>query len=520
MGFYVSPGVFTREIDLSDIVPNVATSIMALVGAPNRGNIDEPVLITNLEQFYREYGEPVVGNYFGYAGLGYLTHGQQLQAMRVVNGALVGGLEIKEAGSSQDNAAFVVGEADPTTHSFGLDGLLAIFAKDPGVWNNGLKIILDNIDTTEHTFDISVFEVNVDNVDVLKEKFTGCSRQTKLDGFGIQAFVEERVNEFSNYIRVLDNTAEVDTIDPKEQATALAMAGGTNGAAVTDGIVNIGWDQFANPEVININLLVSGVAPTVAISNKMIALAESRLDSIALLDIPLTDNTVTEMTTYRSTTLNANTSYAALYSHWIKIFDQWNDQVVTIPSTGFVAGQFAFNDFIRDPWFAAAGFNRGRLNVQGVNVVFSEGDRNTLYPVQINPIQSFKGEGIVIWGTRTLQVKQSALSQISIRRMLITIEKSVSTALKFFVFEPNDDATRLRITSMVEEFLEVVLQRRGLEEFSVVCDETNNTPAVRERGELLVDVFIKPVFPAEFIQLSMIITRLGASFEETLALGA
>jgi len=520
MGFFLSPGVFTREIDLSDIVPNVATSIGALVGAPTRGDIADPVLITNQEQFFQEYGDTILGNDFYYSALGFLTQGRQLFCMRAINGALFGGVEIKENGSSQANAGFSVGEVDPTAHVFGLDGLFTIYPKDPGVWNNTVKVKVLNIDVVNHLFDIEVWFPNADGVDQRVEVFTGCSRQTKLDGFGIQRYVEIRVNEFSQFIRVKDNTLVVATTDPKEQLALLASAGGTDGAAITDGLINTAWDKFSNPDEITVSLLINGGFTTPSVQNKMISIAEARKDCVAILDMPLADNTATLMQTYRNTTLNANSTYAALYTHWLKIFDEVNDQIVTVPPSGFVAAQYAFTDFVRDPWWAPAGFNRGRLIVSGVSVIFTQGERELLSPDQINVIQSFKGEGIVIWDERTLQTKSSALSSIPIRRLLITLEKSVSTSLRFFVFEPNDDATRLRITSMIEEFLELVQNRRGIESFLVVCDETNNTPAVRERGELLIDVYIKPVFAARFIQLSMIITRLGASFEETIALGA
>jgi phage tail sheath protein FI len=517
--FFLSPGVYTREIDLSEIVPSVATSIAAVVGAPKKGDVTKAVLITTQQQLFDEYGYPTPGNYFHYSAIGYLAQGQQLYCVRAHNAALYGGLKIVTAGSGSPNAAFSSGIADRDTVVFAGDELLAIMGKNPGVWDNGIKIKLINVNVVDHTFDIIVTYPNSSGVDVEVERFEGCSRKSQLDGFGVQRYVEDRVNLYSAYIYVKDNATVADTTDPKLQSTALAIAQGSDGSAVTDSQINAGWDKFANPDEININILVNAGYTSTAVQNKLITIAESRKDCIAILDMPYASNTPATMITYRSTTLNANSSYAALYTHWIKIYDQWNDKTIPVPASGFIAGTYALTDYVRDPWFSPAGFSRGRLVVSDVTYKFSQGERDTLYPVQINPIQSFKGEGIVVWGDKTLQSKSSALSYIPIRRLLIVLEKSISRALRVFNFEPNDPITRLRIKQMCDEFLEIVKRRRGLEDYRTVCDDSNNPPAVRERGELHVDVYVKPVFPAEYIQLSVIITRLGASFDELIAKG-
>ena len=354
MGFYLSPGVYTREIDLSDIIPNVATATAALVGAPKKGDTTVPKLITTLDQLFKEYGYPVVGNYFHYSAIGYLMHGNQLWCMRVINGALYGGAEIKEDGSSLDNIAFATGEADPTAHSFGTDSVLVVYAKDPGVWDNSIKVTIEDVDAVAHTFTITVSYTDSKNVTTEVEVFEGCSRQAVLDGFGVQRFVEDRVNNYSQYIRVKNRTTVADTVDPKEQITNLAFAGGTDGTAVTDGLVNTGLDKFSNPDEIDINIIINGGYTTPAVQNKIITICGARKDCFGLLDAPLTSETAAEAITYRVSTLNANTSYAGLFTHWVKMYDQWNDREVLVPNSGFVAGQFAFNDFVRDPWYSPA----------------------------------------------------------------------------------------------------------------------------------------------------------------------
>ena len=248
--FYISAGVRVRELDLSNIVPATATSIAALVGAPVRGDVDNPVLVTTLDEFFKEFGYPVPGNYFHYAAIGYLRYGRQLWCQRVHNGALYGGLEIKTSESVQANAAYSAGESAPATHTFGTDGLLAIYAKDPGVWDNSISVKIENVDAVAFTFDITVGFPDKDGNVLVVEKFVGCSRKYAVDGFGIQRYVVDKTRD-SKYIRVLDNTLVADSTSPKAQASYLAMDGGTNGAAISDSHVTTGWEKFADPESIN-----------------------------------------------------------------------------------------------------------------------------------------------------------------------------------------------------------------------------------------------------------------------------
>jgi hypothetical protein len=259
----------------------------------------------------------------------------------------------------------------------------------------------------------------------------------------------------------------------------------------------------------------------------MIAICESRRDCIAVLDVTYADvATDLLITAYRNVTLNANTSYAALYVPWVKINDAYNDRIIEVPPSGYVTAQYAYNDAVAYPWFAPAGFNRGVLNILGNSRVFSQGSRDTLYAAGVNPIQTFRGEGKVIWGQKTLQAKNSALDRVNVRRLLITIEKAMAISLRPFLFEPNNDLTRYRVTGMLDEYLAMISAQGGFQTevgdggYQVICDENNNTPAIIDRNELHVDVFVKPIRAAEFIQLQTIITTTGASFEELISRGA
>jgi len=195
-----------------------------------------------------------------------------------------------------------------------------------------------------------------------------------------------------------------------------------------------------------------------------------------------------------------------------------------------VAAQVAYTDHVSNPWDAVAGFNRGRVNaleiVMTTGKAFTEGERDTLQDNQINPLQMFRGEGNVIWGQMTEQKKNSALSRVNVRRLLIQIEKTLAVTLKRFVFESNSELTRFRIENLVTEYLEGLSAQgafqleAGDRGFHVVCNEDNNTPAVIDSNTLKIDVFIKPVRTAEYLQLVVTPTTTGTSFKELIAQGS
>ena len=529
MGFYVSPGVYVREKDISEIVPNIATTSCALVGFSRKGSTKEIKLITNTRQFIEEYGYPVPGEYFHYTALAFLENGNTLYCLRVAKNALYAGAKIAVSGSSKNNQTLTAGKAEPIYYDED-DILFYVYAKDQGKWANaegaypvGIKIT--NLDSAEKEFDIEVYVLTEEDVWEKVETWT-VSRKHKLDGYGRQMYMEDRINGFSDYILVANDVSENEDTMPKEQSTVLNLGGGSDGDTITDSEIVQGWDKFSNPDDVDIRILLNGGYTSTAVQQKMKSIAESRKDCIAIFDIPYeVSNSVTGMVNWRKTTQNFNSSYCALYAPWVKIYDPYNDKIIEIPPSGYVGSQIAYNDYVAEPWYAPAGFNRGILNVLGINKVFTQGERDVLYQAQINPLQTFRGEGNVIWGQKTEQVKASALDRVNVRRLLIVLEKSISATLRYFVFEPNNEITRFRITSTIESFLDLLSARGAFQRelgdrgFKVLCDTRNNPPAVIDRNELHVDIFIKPIRAAEFIQLQTIITQTGAKFEELIARG-
>jgi len=525
MGFYMSPGVYTNEIDVSNIVGSVSSASAGTVGYALKGSLSRK-LITSPQNWLKEYGNPVPGQWFGYSALAYLAQGNQLTCVRVVNGALYGGVQICQTGGV--NAAIPVGVSDPVFdyHSSYPNVLFNIFGKDPGSWNNGIAIEILNINAVAYTFDIQVLTQDSDGnwQPVPNEKWT-VSRKQQLDGYGRQQYLETAINGFSQYIIVSDNTAIANTVMPLPQATVLALANGSDGVAVTNTQIEAGWALFADPEQVDVRILIEAGNTDPAIALAMQAIAEGRKDCVALFDMPYAQLTsVDSMVAWRQS-LGIDSSYCALYAPWLTIQDQFSDSVIDVPPSGYAAGVMAYTDYVSQPWYAPAGFNRGNLNVLAADVIFNQGDRDTLYSNGINMIQTWPSRGTVIWGQKTLQVKASALDRLNVRRMLIVLEKSIAIALQNFAFEPNNDLTRFRVTAMCTTFLDTLAAQgafqteTGDKGYQVVCDTTNNTPAIIDDNQLNVDIYVKPSRSAEFIQLSVIITNTGVNFAEIIAQG-
>ena len=208
-----------------------------------------------------------------------------------------------------------------------------------------------------------------------------------------------------------------------------------------------------------------------------------------------------------------DTSYAATYYQWIKILDTNLNKIVSVPPSVVMPSIYAANDNAAAEWFAPAGLNRGGIS-QAVQVLdrTTHGERDTLYEGRVNPIAAFPGQGICVWGQKTLQVAPSALDRVNVRRLLIALKKFIASSSKFLVFEQNVAATRNRFLSIVNPYLESVQQRSGLYAFQVVMDDTNNTPDLVDRNILYGQIYLQPAKTAEFIVLDFNILPTGATF--------
>ena len=253
----------------------------------------------------------------------------------------------------------------------------------------------------------------------------------------------------------------------------------------------------------------------------LIALAETRRDCVAFMS-PYRSATVGVALSSTATknvidafNLVPSSSYAVFDSGYKFMFDKYNDVFRFVPLNGDTAGLCAFTDQVADSFFSPAGFNRG--NVRGaVKLSYNptNAERDQLYRARINPVTNFPGQGVVLFGDKTALTKPSAFDRINVRRLFLLLEKAIATAAKFQLFEFNDEFTRAQFRNLVEPFLRDIQGRRGITDFSVKCDATNNTGEVIDRNEFIADIFIKPARSINFITLNFIAVRTGVSFSE------
>lgn len=367
----------------------------------------------------------------------------------------------------------------------------------------------------------------------LVEQWNVSTNPLALDGEGRSRYAPTLINLQSNYIRISMN--EIKQEQPWLTSTDVweYFSQGSNGIVQGNALepeMMAALDLYSNAEEIDVNMFIDGNKPN-SIKQYMIAICEDRKDAMAVLDckyehvVKNRGQEVEDLTEWRKgigsfqlDNLNENTSYASLYGNWLEVYDKYNRKYRWIPAAGHVAGIYANTDDVSDPWWAPAGLNRAILTgVRRLAWNPKLGQRDILYKNGINPIVSFAGQGKVVWGQKTLLDKSSAFNRVNVRRLFIVLEKSISTAAKYFLFEPNDDVTRSQLVNMIDPFLRDVKARRGVYDYRVICDETNNTPERIDRNELWATILIKPTRVAEFIVLQFVALKTGASFEESAA---
>jgi hypothetical protein len=554
MAFQLSPGVLVTEKDLTNVVPAVSSSAGGYVGYFLWGPVNEIQTVSSENQLVREFGKPTsTTTVHFHTAANFLGYGNNLQLVRAVGTAARNAVSTGTAISinNQDvyEASYSSGEAAVGTWA----------AKYPGAAGNSLRVgIADALTFGEWSYvaqfdsapgtseyaanfnstgdELHVIVVDEDGVftgtaGTVLEKFPFVSKASDAkNSDGSSNYYKNVINTQSKYIWWMDHPASM-----SDWGSTAAVAGAFVGlnspenvsltvgvdAAPAAGDLQAGYDLFGNKELVDVSLLLTG-GHAVAVAQHVIDnIALDRLDCVVFLSPPLAavqnnaGDEADDIVTYRSSTLNRSTSYAVMDSGWKVQYDKYNDTYINIPLNADTAGLCARTDQTNDPWWSPAGFNRGAIK-NCVKLLFSpnQTDRDTLYKNGINPVVSFPGQGVVLYGDKTLLAKPSAFDRINVRRLFIVLEKAISTAAKFQLFEFNDVFTRAQFKSLVEPFLRDVRGRRGIYDFRVVCDETNNTGEVIDRNEFVADIYIKPAKSINFIYLNFIATRTSVSFEE------
>ena len=438
-------------------------------------------------------------------------------------------------------------------------------AKYPGSMGNSLLVSMadsatfeawtykDEFDSTPNTSDyvenaggsndeLHVIVIDKDGAftgtrNAVLEKFAFVSKASdakKSDG--TNNYYKDVVNARSSYVWWMDHTTIVastgsafgslalnSTFKSLSSAVTRTLSGGTDDLSPTDGNRQNAWALFADDSQYDVSLLPLGSSNATTSTFVINNVAEVRLDSIAFVSPTDTDSgdiligSSSEITDAVIAFRNGlpSTSYAVMDSGYKYQYDRYNDKYRWIPLNGDTAGLCARTDYTNDPWFSPAGMNRGQVK-NCIKLAFNPDKtaRDNLYKAGVNPVVTFQGQGTVLWGDKTLLAKPSAFDRINVRRLFIVLEKAIATAAKFQLFELNDAFTRAQFRNMVEPFLRDVQGRRGVTEFLVRCDESNNTGEVIDRNEFVGDIYIKPSRSINFITLNFIAARSSVNFSE------
>jgi phage tail sheath protein FI len=502
MAFALSPGVNVSEIDLTTVVPSVATSIGAFAGIFTWGPVNEIVTISDEVRLAETFGKPTSDNYeFWFSAANFLAYSNNLKLVRAANTdtTVATGEYFKAKYPGELGNSLRVEAADSNT--FTGWGYASQFTDEPAEDELHIVVIDEDGEFTQ-----------IPNTIVEKYAFVSTQELAKtFDGSS------------NYYVNVLENKSKyvvADTVIDSELAEVVAesLADGENGT-VTDGDIMQAYDQFINADNVDVSLIVSGPANATVVTHLIDNIAEVRKDCVVFVSperADVVDNYGSEkddVLEYRGTLTSS--SYAFMDSNWKYQYDKYNDVYRWIPLNGDIAGLAARTDRDRDPWYSPAGLTRGIIkNVIKLAWNPSAAERDDLYVKGVNPVVTFTGEGTLLYGDKTLLSRPSAFDRINVRRLFIVLEKAIARASRSSLFEFNDQFTRAQFVNLVEPFLRDVQGRRGITDFRVVCDETNNTGEVIDRNEFVGDIYIKPARSINFIQLNFVAVRTGVSFEE------
>ena len=632
MAFQLSAGVNVSEIDLTTVVPSVATSIGALAGPFQWGPANTVVTIPDENRLVAIFGKPNAnsvgagGNQYEYwfSAANFLAYSNNLKVVRAANNSF----STLNASANTNGAILIENQDDYLqNHTTANTTNGPLVAKYPGGLGNSLRVSIcpstqafsSNLTATDTTvvtsatsntviavtgspvgnlyagdlvsFDNGVSYVRTVNVtsgfinvtsnttvtagasilrkwqyadnfgiapststyasslngandeihiivvdeggafsgtsNTVLEKFAFASKASdSKDSNGNSNYYVNLLNDKSSYVwwtghqpgaTNWGNVAKDTSFNVVRSPFTASMSGGSDGTIVTANVIT-GYSLFSNPDSVDVGLIISGPAGSTLATN-LIALAESRKDSVVFLSptkascVQNPAGEVSSITSYRDGL--PSSSYAFMDANWKYQYDKYNDVYRWVPLNGDVAGLTARSDYIRDPWFSPAGLNRGQIR-NSIKLAWNptKADRDNLYIKGVNPVLTFQGEGTVLFGDKTMLSKPSAFDRINVRRLFITLESTVARASRFSLFELNDQFTRAQFVALVEPFLREIQGRRGITDFRVVCDTTNNTPEVIDRNEFVGDIYIKPARSINFIQLNFVATRTGVSFEE------
>jgi len=566
MAFQLSPGVNVSEIDLTTVVPSVSTTAGAFAGDFTWGPAGKVKLVTHETELVSYFGEPSANaqqsntatSFFTAAS--FLAYGNNLQVVRAVSS------NSKNAAANTNTAVGYQLKNEDSYDNISVNDTATLntamfLARYPGDIGNSLKVstcaantvAFAGWDTKYSTLfssapSTSAYASKVGGsndqmhlVVIDEDGLLSGERGTILETFGFvslaidatyddgsPAYLSSVIRQKSKYLYV-GNTSLF-------SANGGQVAANTNfaptGAGVKDysfvgGVYETASDAnlissialFANGDEVDVSLMLSGGVST-TVQQTIVDLTLTRKDCVAFISPPkssVVNNAGNETSSIASwsTALNRATSYAVADSGWKYMFDKYTNTYRWIPLNGDIAGLCVRTDETRDPWFSPAGYSRGGIkNVVKLAWNPNKTQRDTLYQTAVNPVISVPGQGTLLFGDKTLTLQPSAFNRINVRRLFIVLEKAIANASKYSLFELNDEFTRAQFVGLVEPFLRDVKGRRGIYDYRVVCDTTNNTAQVIDNNQFVGDIYIKPARSINFIQLNFVAVRTGVNFSE------
>lgn len=589
----ISPGVLTRENDISFIAPAPVQAGAAFIGPTVKGPDNQPTIVTSYNDFVRKFGETFTSGSTNYEFLtsvavkNYFSQGGGTALItKVVSGSYTAATSTFVSASAKAstqpfvlttlgkgamyNSAVAVASTTGSTY-INSDGSLVSGSVDNVRWE------IQNVNNAQGTFTLLVRQGN-DNTNnpIILETYNNLSLDPNstnyieavignqyttvgTDGSTSYIYKEGTYPNRSNYIRVSAVNLTTPTYLSTDGVTVNTDAGNTSysaslpiaasgsfysatgavksgatyfsslgtGTTTTDaqGLVGDNYTTaislLSNKDEYQFNIISTpgliygttaqggGTKNAKNVIDSVISLAEQRGDCITVVDLVPTGSAIASVTTQAAT---INSSYAATYWPWVQIQSATGKNQY-VPAGTVIPGVYAFTDNASAPWFAPAGLVRGGLaGVIQAERKLTKGDRDTLYLGKVNPIATFPGTGISVFGQKTLQTKASALDRVNVRRLLIELKKFIGDQARNLVFEQNTIATRNRFLATVNPYLESVVQRQGLYAYRVVMDDTNNTADVVDRNQLVGQIFIQPTKTIEFVVLDFTIEPTGATF--------
>ena len=554
MAFQVSPGVEVKEIDATGVVPAVSTSIGGFSGSFNWGPVDEICSISSEKELADKFGTPDHQTYkYFLTAASFLKYGGALRVVRAKTG---------HDNATADGSGLLI-ENSSVYHNLDLTGISkgAWAARYAGSLGNSLKVSVCPANatafnawtykssfsaapgTSQYATDLGSSNDEMHVVIIDEDGLLSGKQGTILETYefvsqgsdakkadGTSNYYADVINVNSEYVWFLAAPTGLTNAGASVAATSAyttvtaavenSLSGGSDDNLPLKGEIMAGFDKFADAETVDVNLLFAYPDADTErdIAMDLIGKATTRKDCMAFVSPPIEasrDSNTPAATVAAWAAPLTSSSYASTDSSAVYVYDKYNDVYRWIGAAGHQAGLCANADAVADTWFSPAGVNRGQL--LGITKLAhnpNKDDRDTLYKGRVNPIVSMPGQGTLLFGDKTLLSRPSAFDRINVRRLFIALEKAIATAAKAQLFEFNDEFSRAQFRNLVEPFLRDVKGRRGLTDFSVICDETNNTGQVIDSNRFVADIFIKPNRSVNFITLNFVATRTGVDFSE------